>query len=91
MRIQIIFKRKRKERKKIIKNEEEDEKDNHKIVNNKNNINLLSDDTFQNNTVDQVQDLLNKIGDKSLKDNENLEEDDVDEDVENYLKSLENK
>ena len=60
-------------------------------MNNKNNINLLSDDTFQNNTVDQVQDLLNKIGDKSLKDNENLEEDDVDEDVENYLKQLENK
>ena len=74
-----------------VNDEEEDEKDNHKIVNNKNNINLLSDDTFQNNTVDQVQDLLNKIGDKSLKDNENLEEDDVDEDVENYLKQLENK
>ena len=85
------IKKEEKMNKEKINNEEEDEKDNHKIVNNKNNINLLSDDTFQNNTVDQVQDLLNKIGDKSLKDNENLEEDDVDEDVENYLKQLENK
>jgi hypothetical protein len=60
----------------------------------KNNIDLLIDeriDNNHNNTVDQVQDLLNKIGDQSLKVNGNIEEDDVDEDVENYLKSLESK
>ncbi len=76
----------------IRKDDEEIKKENNIK---KNNIDLLIDDRIDNNnhnnTVDQVQDLLNKIGDQSLKLNGNIEEDDVDEDVENYLKSLESK
>ena len=76
-------------------NDEDEENIKKNNINKKNNIDLLIDDRIDNNnnnnTVEQVQDLLKKIGDQSLKVNENLEEDDVDEDVENYLKSLENK
>jgi hypothetical protein len=79
---------------KIEKKNEDDEEIKKENNIKKNNIALLIDeriDNNHNNTVDQVQDLLNKIGDQSLKVNGNIEEDDVDEDVENYLKSLESK
>ena len=46
--------------------------------------------TSNSNTVNQVQDLLKKIGDNTIKNNLD-EEEEEDVDIENYLNDLENK
>ena len=62
------------------------------LLNNNNDENDDKDEEIissTSNTVNQVQDLLKKIGDNTLKDD--LDEEEEDDDLEDYLKSLENK